>query len=317
MTGRDIVLNSTLNPPPPTTTFVFDSVDFFSSLFSRTLTPTWSFACHGTLWRLLLGDRGVMVGECRDEEKKETVFFCLNEETGALVWHYAGLEEPWWVGLEAVCRNRVLLHGFETPDMPGHKRLIALDLDSGKEVWRNDEVTFWFSYQSRIYTYRTMFEKRIGQVLDLETGELLETLERIEDLTSLRQLAREEDPHASLDFPEVLDPGGAAPKFRPSIEREIRNQRLIGAIEAVIREPYLVMNYHREGKGSTPEKPLLENQFIIFDSASGKKVFSDVLIRNARVPVPDSFFIRNSSVFFIKDQKNLCMLRLPQISEGS
>lgn len=291
-------------------------MDFFSSLFSRSLTPAWSFACQGTIWRLLLGDRGFLVGECRNEEKKETVFFCLNEETGEPVWRHGGLEERWWVGLEAVCKNRVLLHGFETPDMPGHKRLIALDLESGTEVWRNDEVTFWFSYQSRIYTYRTMFEKRVALVLDLETGELLETHEGIEDLAALRQLAREEDPHASLDFPEILEPGEAPPKLRPFIEREIRHHRPVGAIEAVARGPFLLMNYHREGKGSTAEKPLLENHFIIFDSTSGKKVFSDVLIRNAHAPVPDAFFIRNSSVFFIKDQKNLCMVRLPQNSEG-
>jgi hypothetical protein len=160
-----------------------------------------------------------------------------------------------------------------------------------------------------------MFEKRIGQALDLETGELLETHEGIEDLVALRQLAREEDPHASLDFPEILEPGEAPPQLRAFIEREIRHQRIVGAIEAVAREPFIVMNYHREPKGSMPEKPLLENQLIIFDSSSGKKVFSDVLIRNAHAPVPDTFFLRNSSVFFIKDQKNLCMLRLP-ISEG-
>lgn len=263
-----------------------------------------------------MGDRGSIVGECRDEAKKETVFFCLNEETGALVWHHAGWEERWWVGLEAVCRNRVLLHGFETPDMPGHKRLIALDLDNGTEVWRNDEVTFWFSYQSRVYTYRTMFEKRVGLVLDLETGELLETHDEIEELAALRKLAREEDPHTFIDFPEIFEPAAASPKLRPLIEREIRNRRLVGAIEAVTREPFLVMNYHREGKGSTPGNRALENQFVIFDSASGKKVYSDILIREAHAPVPDSFFIKDSFVFFIKNQKTLCMIKLPQISES-
>lgn len=313
MTGG-CVPNSPTNLPQPH--LLFDSVDFFSSLFSRTLAPAWSFACRGTLWRLLLGDRGFIVGECRDEGKKETEFFCLNEGTGVPVWRHAGLEERWWIGLEAVSGNRVLLHGFESPDLPGHKRLIALDLDTGKEVWRNDEVTYWFSYQSRVYVYRTMFERRIGQALDLETGELLENHDAIEELATLRQLAREEDPHASLDFPEMLVPGDAPPPLRPLIEREIRHQQIVGSIEAVVREPFVVMNYHRAGKGSTPERALLENHLVIFDASAGKKVFSDVLIRNAHAPVPDAFFLRNSSVFFIKDQRDLCMVRLPQTSEN-
>ncbi len=314
MTGQDIAVQTTGNCHPHIRNP--DPVDFFSSLFSRSLIPAWSFACHGTIWRLLLSEDGFIVGECRDEEKKETVFFCLNAETGVPIWHYAGVEERWWIGLEAVSKNRVLLHGFESPDLPGHKRLIALDMNLGTEVWRNDEVTYWFSYQSRVYVYRTMFEKRVGQALDLETGEALETHDGIEELAALRQLARQEDPHASLDFPEVLAPGEAPQRLRPFIEREIRHQQVVGAIEAIAREPVFIMNYHRECKGSTPDKPLLENQLVILDTSSGKRVFSDTMIRNARAPVPDTFFMRNSSVFFIKDQKNLCMVRLPQTPES-
>jgi len=291
-------------------------VQLFSSFFPRSLTTSWSFACQGTLWRLLLGERGTIVGECRDQEKKETQFFCLQGETGTLSWLHTRTEERWWIGLEAVCKNRVLIHGFETPDLPGHKRLIALDLDSGTEVWRNDEVTFWFAYQSRVYVYRTMFEKRVGQVLDLETGEVLETHEGIEHLATLRELARQEDPQASIEFPEMLEPSGATGKFRPLIEREIRNHRLVGAIEAVVRGAFLVMNYHRAAKGSSPEAPRLENQFLIFDSETGKKVYSDILIQDARAPVPDTFFVKDSSVYFIRNQKELCMVRLPQITEG-
>jgi hypothetical protein len=286
-------------------------VQLFSSLFPRPLTTAWSFSCGGTLWRLLLGDRGSIVGECRDQERKETTFFCLRGNTGSLSWRHSSPQEPWWVGLEAVCGNRVLIHGFETPDLPGHKRLVALDLDSGAEVWRNDEVTYWFSYQSRVYTHQTMFENRVAQVLDLETGKLLETHDEIEDLTAVRELARQEDPHASIDFPELLEPAAAAAKFRPLIEREIRNHQLAGPIEALVREPFLLMNYYRLSKGSTPQEPLLENQFLIFDSGTGKKVYSDVLARDAHAAVPDAFFVKDSFVYFIKDQKNLCMVKLP------
>lgn len=291
-------------------------MQLFSALFSRTLTTAWSFSCGGTLWRLLLGEQGSIVGECRDQEKKETTFFCLNGETGSRSWTYSSAEERWWLGLEDVCRNRALIHGFESPDLPGHKRLLALDLDSGAEVWRNDEVTYWFSYQSRVYVYRTMFEKRIAEVLDLETGELLESHDAIEDLAAVRELARQEDPHASLEFPELLDPAGAPLKFRTLIEREIRNHRLVGQIEAVVKERFLVMNYHRVSKGSTPENFRLENQLLIFDSGTGKKVYSDLLAQDAHAPVPDAFFVKDSSVYFIKDQKNLCMVRLPQTAEG-
>lgn len=280
------------------------------------LKPAWSFGSEGTLWRILLGNRGRILAEYRDEENKKAHFVCLDDRTGRVLWRHERPEEPWWIGLEAVQGNRVLLHGFETPDMPEHKRIIALDLETGEEEWHNDEVTFWFAYQSRIYAYRTMFERRAGRILDLETGDVLENLDTINDFIPLRQLARKEDLHESIDFPEDLDTVDAPEAVRTLAAREIGPAQVVGTIEAVLKDPFLVMNYHRPGPGFTPEAPRLENHLAIIDSRRSEKVFSEMLQADARLPVPDSFFLKDADVFFIKDRSFLTMIHLPFESSG-
>lgn len=280
------------------------------------LKPTWSFGSDGTLWRILLGNGGRILAEYRDEDRKVAHFVCLDDRTGRVLWRHQRPEEPWWIGLEAVQGNRVLLHGFQTPDMPEHKGMIALDLETGEERWRNEEVTFWFAHQSRIYAYRTMFERRAGRVLDLETGEVLENLDTIDDFIPLRQLARQEDLHESIDFPEDLSDVDVPEAVRRLAEREIGAAQIVGSVEAVLRDPFLVMNYHRRGAGFTPETPRLENHLTIIDSRRSERVFSETLQTEARLPVPDSFFMREGDVFFIKGRSFLSMVHLPLEASG-
>lgn len=282
----------------------------FSTFFKRTLTPAWSFSCRATMWRILLSDRGRIAGECRDHEQKKTEFFCLDEGSGALLWRHVRPEESWWVGLEAVHADRVLLHGFESPDMPEHKRIFALDLETGEEVWRNDELTFWFAYGSKIYTYRTMFEKRTWQILNAGNGEVLEEVENSEDLMPVRELARGEDVHHQVDFPEFVERDSAPPDVLVFLGQETKNHDLVGGVESVVKDRYAVVNYYCQAQRSEAGGILLESRIAVYDRQERRRVFSDVLVRNARAPVPDAFFVKDS-LFFIKDQKTLSMVPLP------
>ena len=288
----------------------------FSSLFSKTLTPAWTYSCQATLWRILLSDRGRILGECRDQELKKTRFFCVDEQTGEVLWHHTRPEEQWWIGLEAVHAGRVFLHGFESPDMPEHKRIIALDMETGEEAWKNDEMAFWFAYGSKLYAYRTMFEKKTGFILDSESGEVLERIENVDDLAPVRQLARAEDVHARIDFPELVDRDSLPPDVLDIIDRETKGRDIVGGVEVVVNDRYVVMNYHKAGKQSTPHIGLLEVRILVFDRKDGKRVFSDILLRDARAPVPDAFFIKDFSMFFIKDQKTLCMIPLEHVRDA-
>ena len=225
-------------------------------------------------------------------------------------------EEPWWIGLEAVHGDRVFLHGFETPDMPEHKRIIALDLETGGEVWKNDELTFWFAFGSHVYSTRTFFERKTGQILDAGSGAMVEEVENIEDLREARELAWGEDVHHQIDFPEIVDRDSVPRDLLEFLERETGNQELVGGIESVVKEQYAVVTYHRREKKSQPGEPSLESRIAVYNRRERRKVFSEILMRNARMPAPDTFFVKDA-LFFIKDQKTLSMIPLPDNDASS
>jgi hypothetical protein len=162
-----------------------------------------------------------------------------------------------------------------------------------------------------------MFEKKTGQVLDVETGRVLDEIEDVEELQPVRILARGEDSHQQLDFAEPVDRDSLPEDIRSFFEAETKHREIVGGIEAVLKPGYAVLYYHASGKQSVPGEALLESRMAVYDRLEQRRIFSEVLERNARAPVPDAFFVKNSSLFFIKNQQTLCMLPLPGIPESS
>lgn len=282
------------------------------SLFSNSkLRAAWSYSTTGHLWRVLFGETGHVVGEVRDNEKKTVSFFCLKEHLGTVLWENKTMHEQWWIGIEALHQGTILLHGFEKPDVPEHRRIIALDLETGVQRWVNEDLAYWFAYQDKVYAHQTLFEKRVGYALALDTGEILETYDQgIEQLFALRQLARQEDQSSLFRFPLVFE-GKDTTKAESLMLRDIRRKPVAGNVEYLQKDDFLLYNYHVR----TSEKEH-ENRFVILDVRRGRELFSEVLARKAPAPAPDSFFLKESTVYFVKDQHTLVSLPLPDQLQG-
>lgn len=280
-------------------------------LHSGQRSPEWTYSAQGTIWRILFSDTGRIVGECRDEEAKHASFFCVEEETGRVLWQGIGLAEQWWIGIEAIHQQFVFLHEYLKPDLPAHQRIRALDVESGALRWKNDDLSYWFSYRDRVYAYQDTFEKRVAYALDLENGEILETYEdRFEELNSLQSLVDAEQQEEGFRFPEIYKVSDAAPEIEKLVTKETRNGSIEGHIEIIRERDLLLMNYHVPRRNSTLDVPMLENHFAVYDMSEGARIFSEVLLSTARAPTPDSFFVKRQTAYFIKDQHILSALRL-------
>lgn len=283
----------------------------FSLFSTNKQTVDWSYASQGKIWRMLFSDGGHIVGENRNEHTKEASFFCLEERTGKLLWDGLTLEEPWWVGMEAVQKNVLLLHTFAKPDLPEHRGILAYDLTSAQPIWHNKELTFWFGYENSVYAYKTMFERRRGYSLDLHSGEIIqEFTESLDELQTVRELSMHERRQDDYRFPEVLNLANADVRTSEAVKKTVGNRRIHGEIEFVRDREYLLFNYHAEEKGSTEDAVSLENRLEIIEVERNQRVYSDLLARGAKAPVPDSFFVKGDVVYFIKDSSILAALRL-------
>lgn len=286
-------------------------MSIFSLFQSDKRTPEWTHTAKGTIWRILFSEGGSIVGECRDQDKKLATFFCVNGQTGQVLWEHGTLEEPWWVGIEAIQGNIVLFHEFAKPDLPQHKKIRAFDVGSGKELWKNDDLTFWFGYKDKLYAYRDLFDGRVGYAMNVHTGEIEETYnDRLGELQTLRRLATDEQHAEDFRFPEPLNVETAEGTVSSIVRKEIRGEQVMGNIEYLKEQGYLLLNYHTQSPGSTIDAPTYENRLAIFDIERGKKIFEETLGRNLKAFVPDSFFLKLPFVYFIKDQQTLTALQL-------
>jgi len=273
--------------------------------------PEWSYAAHGSIWRIEISESGKILGESRDQEQKVVSFFCLEAETGVLRWQDRKLEERWWIGIESLQGETLLLHQFAQPDLPEHKSIIALDIRTGKERWRNDELTYWFGLRGKVYAYRSTFDKRIGYMLDLDTGVTEQTFsENLDELRALRTVSFQEASPGGSRFPEVLVQTLEDASITGLVEKETSGKRVAGDVEYIRERHSLLFSYHELGRGSSSEVPLYDSHFVIFDLRRRKRVYSEVLARGLRIPVPNSFFVRHPFAYFVKNQNILTAIRL-------
>ena len=282
----------------------------FSFLKSDRLSPEWTYPAGSTIWRMVLAEHGRLVGECRDPENRVASFFCLEIPTGEVLWRDLRLDEQWWVGIEAVQKNVVLFHAFAKPDMPGHRGIQAFDSASGVQLWRNDDVAYWFGHENLVIAYRDFFEKRVGYEIDLQSGVLLKTHDTsLEELHAFRRQVAEEQGFPEVKLPEILVEDEADPALVALVRKETAGKELSGRVEYLWQNDVLLFNFH-EQKRDNKESLRLENNLIVYRLSGKKRVFADVIGRNLAAYVPDSFFVRHPFVLFIKDQKTLLALRL-------
>ncbi len=290
---------------------VWVCMGIFSLFGDKKLTPEWSYTPQGIIWRLQVSDSGSIIGECRDQEKKSTTFFCLDEEGGGVQWENLKVGDEWWVGLETVYRGVLFLHGFTQPDMPEHKGIVAVDIKSGVILWKNDDLTFWFAYGESVFGYKPMFEKRIGYSLDLRAGNIVKEYgDGFDELYSLRQVALNETAEPSMLFPEIYDESIADPQVVRFVKQETKNERIAGNIEHVRVRDLLLLNYHVTDRSSTIQEPMLNNRLEVVNVEKGIVLFSDYLSRGGKSPVPDSFFVKGDFLYFVKNQNMLMAVRL-------
>ena len=285
--------------------------DFFPLFrLKRRLKPIWEFSTGVLIWRIFISSQNTIVGETRNQEEKSTSFFCVNGRTGKSLWKKIEFDEPWWIGIETVYDKWIILHRFARPDMPEHRGIYLVELATGKPLWRNDDLTFWFVYDQKLYAYRYIFEKRLGYEIDINTGGVLnEYVDNLDVLHELRKqiLQNKLESIESTLYPELYSQNQADSKAATIILEAIGKNALEGWVEYLFRENILVVNYYRKEKSSASTK--LENILIVYNTERKEKWFNEIILKGVQIPSPGSFFVRDGFVYFIKDQTTLTALQ--------
>jgi len=289
---------------------------FFGIFRQKKIRPAWEFKAKGFLWRIVFSGDGRIVGEDRDQTAKSVSFFCLDEITGRVLWSGLEFSEKWWIGIEAIDGGIVFFHEYVKPDLPQHFKILAVDVETGKLLWRNDELQPFHIAKGKVFAVKDLFEKRIYYQLNTATGEVEKEFSEQDENIGLISKGRERGDGATI-FPEILsgDVEGydrLADVIRPHCDRS----RVEGNVEFILHGDLLIFNYHETAKSRIGDERLLKNHLKVVRLNRKHLLYSDLITENAHAPVPDSFFLKGGQLFFVKERNRLVAIRLEALQSA-
>ncbi len=242
------------------------------ALFSRRLRPAWEFTPGLPVWRLHPPVNGRIIGEVRDPEAKRATFFALNAATGACLWRDRELHDSWWVAIERVAGDMLVLHGFQAPDYPVRRGVTVVNMLTGAVVWSDAE---WTGDETAL--------ANAGVVLS-GAGSAGEAI-----------------------FPITHDPHDAESARNAALAKWPIDV-VVGPMETAGNGDHTVVAAHVKSDRSNDAS--LKHLLKIHDTQTGKTLYEDTLFAAAKGIAPDAFFIHEDMLFYIRERATLCAVKL-------
>ena len=266
------------------------------------------FSDGNQIWRLLITDSDKLVIETRDTDKKEVFFSCVDLQTGKELFKKFQFEEKYWIGIEKIHDDIIFFHRFVKPDLPGHREIIAFDINTQKILWQTMEFTFLFIYKDKLYASKELFEGNKFFILDYKSGEIVSELETdANDLTRLKNLAEEETDYGDYVFTENFDEKNSYidDSIKEIIKSRLGNSEYSGNIEFAVIKDLLLFNFHaKTGEDN------LTNKFYATDITTGEEKYSAILNTNTNAYAPDSFFCYKNYGIVLKEKQEVEVFKI-------
>lgn len=264
-----------------------------------------SFNQGRNIWRIILTDLEQIIIEERDVQKKEVYFSCIDRVNGNFFWkNKTFLDEKFWIGIESTISKYLILHQFEKPDMPNHKKIINVDLKSGEILWVNDDLTFFNIDENYVYGYIPQFDKNEFFKLSIEDGNIVSNLGCDDEARAVLNSINEKD-YSRYQFTQMLSGSDGEEEISSLINRFLPNSSYLNFCEYIDRRDLLIFNVYDK-----IEPRSLINRLIVFDKIEEKPILIETLNSSTPAPVPDSFFMYDDDLYFIKDKMELVGYRI-------
>lgn len=271
------------------------------------LEKKYEFSKGRQLWRLIPDDSGNLIIEERDAATREVYFNCLDINSGREILGNYQADEKFWIGIETVYRKIIFFHKYQKPEMPGHKGIIAFDINTGKTLWTNPELSFLLLKDEKVYCFEPLFEGRNYYVLDYKTGEILEEPGDVSGrVNALMEEENSPEKYKDYLFPETFSSSVPVPGKVKEIIEEFKGDRVIaGNIDFALTGNLFVFNGHEvlpDGK--------LRNLFRAVDLETGNILVDRVLNKYTETFIPDSFFIKKGLLFLLIEKVGLVVYEI-------
>ena len=256
------------------------------------------------IWRILISESDKLILETRDTETREVFFHCFDLGNGKKIFSDFQHEEKSWIGIETVYKDIVYFHKYIKPDMPGHKDVIAFDINTKTILWTNEYLTFLFAYEDKVICFKQGFEERFFYSLDYRTGQLLEDLGSNHILiNSWKNKSETQKDWSVYLYPQNIN--NADNITFNIVKTYIGNLEITGNIEFMVYKNLVLFNFHSNAGNKT-----YNNSFAAIKADSGKVVLNEVLNAGTQSLFTDSFFIYKNFLFLLKEKNEVIIFKL-------
>jgi hypothetical protein len=241
-----------------------------------------------------------VMGIKRFPQERKATFFCLESFTGRMLRDdfvlTAGDEnetpvgDGWMIGLETVHGSLLFCHAYQ-PGSPEHQGIWALDLLAGRVAWSRPDLTYTANLGDAFLAYRSIvfagFPERDYYLLDPLTGGEIEHLGTAHERPNqLRDVAESEEARQRILLP------GLAFDERGHVER-------IGLGASCVTVHHRIEIGAEGAAGWKATLAVTEGDRLVHEErmASGEPA-----------PVFNSFLIKDSRLYYIKEREHLVSL---------
>lgn len=255
-----------------------------------------SFKLDGTVWKMLAHpSKPVLYIETRKAETRETGFVAIDIERRQVLWNKVQMEPSWWLGLEAVTEELVLLHAYTDIQNPEHKGIFAIDGNTGKKVWEHKEYTFAGFSKKQLLMYPSGRLEEGYSLADLKGGGVVIAGENVEtdELPAHVKIS-----NAIQIYAEQANFFKVATFILQSVNKEA-----ITMIDYLEYQDHLVLAFY------TKQDDALIN-WLLLANREGKVLFCNEIENKLMRVGKDAFFIFFNHIVCIKNKSELLTYKI-------
>lgn len=256
----------------------------------------YTFTNKRQIWRVIPTESDKIIVEERDIEKKEVFFNSFEIKTGKILFKNFQYDEKYWIGIESIYNEIIFFHRFAKPDMPGHLGIIAFDINNQKILWKNDQLSFLFVYNNKVYCFIQKFESREFLSLDFLSGIIIENFgEDFSVVNKIKEEYLQQDFYKNFRFPSAQN--SLNEEINNYLQNIKENNLISGPIEFIEYFNLLITSFHEiTGEGK------LNNVFKIFNIKKDKILLSETINKDVKAIVNGSFFMKDNFIILLKEK---------------
>ena len=250
---------------------------------------SWQF--DGVIWQILVHPSApVLFVEARNSADKRVSFSAVNVISGHFLWKDHHFDEGWWISLSAVDEQLLFLTMYLSPENPGSKSLLAMDIPSREIRWFKNNFSFLGIHDQVVVGFDThLSHKTAVRITDGQP--VMEQIGGQYDSPSGRVLAPHRYEEGTLHY--------------QTVQRFMNEKFGIDphqAIEYAEYQGYIVISYYQS-------RNTLANYLLVLDS-DGHVCLEEILGERLEGIAVGSFFIFSGFLIFVKNKRVLVSCKL-------